>query len=425
MTDAAPAVPPTAVPPPALIQLVTLGDDVTAVRNLLLKGEAKVDDTDSNGMTALHHAAYKGNAELCKLLVDHGADVNSDSHDHRYSPLHFAALSGNTEAVQHLLTAGARTYHTNTLGRTATQMAAFVGNHAVVALINNYVPMSDVTQYTRPSGLEKEAKLPPVAAKPFYDLIMQVNLHPVRIALAVGASDILQKNINKAWHLLDHMCEKESKRPENVNEVISMKFHYLAYVLKTLEKELQKMDPETQSSKDTCIFESIIRKWLRGRPSDGFEEHLEYYVRDAIKAFPWVEMPLFIQLVRNMSGSQLGDTSALCILSGCINGQRAFQDDKACSTCGQETNRDLKKCSKCKMAQYCDKVCQKLQWPIHKKFCDKLYLEYKSQQKRLEEERRKEEDEKEKNKANENVDVEKKEKEDKELASQAKNITVS
>lgn len=53
----------------------------------------------------------------------------------------------------------------------------------------------------------------------FLAYLIQVNLHPVRIALSVGASDILQKNINKAWHLLEHMCEKESKRPENVNEV--------------------------------------------------------------------------------------------------------------------------------------------------------------------------------------------------------------
>ncbi|KAK8389042.1 hypothetical protein O3P69_020779 [Scylla paramamosain] len=400
MTDSAPA------PPPELIQLVTLGEDVTSIRNLLLKGEAKVNDTDSSGMTALHHAAYKGNADLCKMLIDHGGDVNSDSHDHRYSPLHFAALSGNVEAVQHLLTAGARTYHTNTLGRTATQMAAFVGNHAVVALINNYVPMCDVTQYTQPSGLEKEAKLPSSAAKAVYDLIMQVNLHPVRIALIVGASDILQVNINK---------------------VICMKFHYLAYVLKTLEKELKKMDLETQKKTDTCIFESIIRKWLRSRSSDGVEEHLEYYIRDAIKAFPWVEMPLFIQLVRNMSGNHLGDTSSLCILSGCINGQRAFQDDKACSTCGHEMSKDLKKCSKCKMVQYCDKCCQKLHWPIHKKFCDKLCVEYQKQEKKLQEERRKEEEEKESKKASATADIEEKKDEDhdKDLASQAKSINVS
>ncbi|KAK3859456.1 hypothetical protein Pcinc_034434 [Petrolisthes cinctipes] len=382
-------------PPPEIIQMVNV-EDVTAVKNLLLKGEAKVNEEDSSGMTPLHHAAYKGNVELCKLLISHGADVNSDSHDHRYSPLHFAALSGNTECCQQLLTAGAKSYHTNTLGRTATQMAAFVGNHAIVALINNYVPMSDVMQHSKPSGLEKEAKIPPSLAKPLYELIMQVNLHPVRIALHLESSRELQNNITKAWRLLDYLCDKESKRPENVNEVICMKFHYLAFVLKTLEKEMQKLEPgtmEQDTAKETSMFDSIIRKWLKGRPTDGFEEYLEYFIRDAVKSFPFVEMPLFMQLVRNMTGGKLGETSALCILSGCINGQRAFQDDKACSTCGHE-EKDLKKCSKCKMAQYCNRCCQKLHWPIHKKFCDKLLVEYKKQQKQLEEEMKREEQEK-------------------------------
>lgn len=175
-----------------------------------------------------------------------------------------------------------------------------------------------------------------------------------------------------------------------------MKLHYLAFVLKTLEKEMQKLEQATleqDNAKETSVFESIIRKWIRGRPTDGFEEHLEYFVRDAVKSFPFVEMPLFMQLVRNMTGGKLGDSSALCILSGCINGQRAFQDDKACSTCGHE-GKDLKKCSKCKMAQYCNRICQKLHWFNHKKFCDKLLVEYKKQQKQLEEEMKMEEEEK-------------------------------
>ncbi|KAK8740103.1 hypothetical protein OTU49_003034 [Cherax quadricarinatus] len=356
-------------PQPEIIRLVNSGD-INAIKNLLLTGEAKVGESDSSGMTALHHAAYKGNANLCKMLLAHGLDVNSDTHDHRYSALHFAALSGSTETVQQLLTAGAKTYHTNTLGRTAAQMAAFVGNHAVVALINNYLPISAVMKYTVPRGLEKEAKLPVIAAKPLYDLIMQVNLHPVKISIFVENSEVLQNNITSAWKVLEIMCEKESKCPENVNEVICMKLHYLAFVLKTLEKELKKLEPmmkQKEFAKDNLIFESIIRKWLRKRQPDGFEEHLEYYIRDAIKSFPYIEMPLFIQLVRNITSGNIGDTFALTILSGCINGQRAF-DDNSCSTCGQELE-SLKRCSKCKSAQYCSRSCQKLHWPIHKKFC--------------------------------------------------------
>ena len=91
--------------------------------------------------------------------------------------MHFAALSGNLEAVKILLESGAKSYHTNTLGRTAAQMAAFVGNHAVVALINNYIPISDVLHYTSPHGLEKEAKLLSSVVNPLYNLIMQVSFY--------------------------------------------------------------------------------------------------------------------------------------------------------------------------------------------------------------------------------------------------------
>lgn len=57
-------------PAPEIVRLVSSGD-VNAIRNLLLKGKAKVNETDSSGMTALHHAAYKGNADLTKMLIAH------------------------------------------------------------------------------------------------------------------------------------------------------------------------------------------------------------------------------------------------------------------------------------------------------------------------------------------------------------------
>ncbi|XP_064094510.1 ankyrin repeat and MYND domain-containing protein 2-like [Macrobrachium nipponense] len=336
-----------------------------------------------------HYKQFKCNIINNTFFSLQGADVNDDSHDHKYAPLHFAALSGDIETVQLLLENNARPYHVNTLGRTAAQMAAFVGNHAVVALINNYIPLKDVSYYASPQGLNTEPKLLPTMVKPLYNIILQVNLHPVKIALTVDKSKDLQQNISKAVEVLNLMREKENKRPENVNEIICIKLHYLAYVLKTLEKENKKMTNEMSEDKKTSMYESIIKKWLRARPSDGFEEHLEFYIRDAIKSFPHPEMPLFMQLVQNLSGSRVGDSWALGTLSGCINGQRAFHDEQGCIACGDES-KTIKKCSKCKTARYCSTICQKLHWGSHKKFCETIYLEKKKGQEELEKEKEKE-----------------------------------
>ncbi|KAG8285788.1 Ankyrin repeat and MYND domain-containing protein 2 [Homalodisca vitripennis] len=41
-----------------------------------------------------------------------------------------------------------------------------------------------------------------------------------------------------------------------------------------------------------------------------------------------------------------------------------------CATCGQEPA--IKKCSKCRATQYCDRECQRLHWFVHKKECGRI-----------------------------------------------------
>ena len=53
-------------------------------------------------------------------------------------------------------------------------MAAFVGNHECVSVINNFVPKDDVFYYTRKQPFEEKAKLPMNMAKPLYELVMLV-----------------------------------------------------------------------------------------------------------------------------------------------------------------------------------------------------------------------------------------------------------
>lgn len=122
-------------------------------------------------MTPLHHAAFKGKLDAVKLLLAHGADVNSPYHEQDYSVLMMGAISGepnsafmipefkflfscqgNVEVTRTLLEAGAKPSRENKVGRTATQMAAFVGQHQCVSLINNFFSREDLDYYCVPRG---------------------------------------------------------------------------------------------------------------------------------------------------------------------------------------------------------------------------------------------------------------------------------
>ncbi|XP_008279716.1 ankyrin repeat and MYND domain-containing protein 2-like [Stegastes partitus] len=145
------------------------------LQELCLRAEEKY------GMTPLMHAAYNGKADMCRLLLQHGADVNCNQHEYGYTALMFAGLSGKTDITSMMLDAGAETDLVNSVGRTAAQMAAFVGQHDCVTVINNFFSRARLEYYTRPQGQETEPKLPPRLAGPLHKIIMTTNLNPVKV----------------------------------------------------------------------------------------------------------------------------------------------------------------------------------------------------------------------------------------------------
>ncbi|KAI3360366.1 hypothetical protein L3Q82_002230 [Scortum barcoo] len=78
-----------------LFEVITAGNVQEASRLLGCK-DVRVNCLDEYGMTPLMHAAYKGKADMCRLLLQHGADVNCNEHEHGYTALMFAGLSGIT-----------------------------------------------------------------------------------------------------------------------------------------------------------------------------------------------------------------------------------------------------------------------------------------------------------------------------------------
>nr|XP_010965454.1 ankyrin repeat and MYND domain-containing protein 2 [Camelus bactrianus] len=353
-----------------LLEVIAKGT-VQEAGTLLASKNVHVNCLDENGMTPLMHAAYKGKLDMCKLLLRHGADVNCHQHEHGYTALMFAALSGNKDITWVMLEAGAETDVVNSVGRTAAQMAAFVGQHDCVTIINNFFPRERLDYYTKPQGLDKEPKLPPKLAGPLHKIITTTNLHPVKIVMLINENPLLAEEaaLNKCYKVMDLICEKCMKQ-RDMNEVLAMKMHYISCIFQKCINFLK--DGENK-------LDSLIKSLLRGRASDGFPVYQEKVIRESIRKFPYCEATLLQQLVRSIAPVEIGsDPTAFSVLTQAITGQVGFVDVEFCTTCGEKGAS--KRCSVCKMVIYCDQTCQKTHWFAHKKICKNLKDTYEKQQ---------------------------------------------
>ncbi|XP_030570963.1 ankyrin repeat and MYND domain-containing protein 2 [Drosophila novamexicana] len=348
-------------------------NDTNGFKQLLGQLKGGVNFVDDSGMSILAHASFKGNKEAVQLLLDMGADINLNQHGADYTPLHFAALSGNTYVCRQLLDAGINPNSINSVSRTASQMAAFVGNHACVETINNYVTRSSLEYYTQLHGQQTEPHIPPVLLKAFHTFVTEINLHPVRITLNAQSLGLLRilPNLRKALVL---MCEKEMQKSHDVNELLAFKFHYLGWIVGELMrceeqfKAQHKEKAEDGGANKNDFIEVFVKRVLKENKL-GQLDYVEFTVRECAREFPFRECTIFRQIAAQLGAKDA--PPALVILRNAINGMRGFVDENSyCSSCGQE--KPDKKCSKCKAVQYCDRECQRLHWFMHKKSCPRL-----------------------------------------------------
>lgn len=349
-------------------------NDTSGFKQLLV-GVKNVNFVDDSGMSCLAHASFKGNREAVQVLLDMGADINLNQHGADYTPLHFAALSGNAHVCRQLLDAGIKPGSINSVNRTASQMAAFVGNHACVETINNYVTQSSLEYYTQVHGQQTEPQIPPSLLKSFHAFVTEINLHPVRIALNVQSLGLLRilSNLRKTLSL---MCEKEMQKTHDLNELLAFKFHYQGWILAELirceeqfkAQHKEKSGEEAGDANKNDFIEMFVKRVLKENKL-GQLDYVEYTLRECAREFPVRECTIFRQIATQFGAKDA--PPALTILRNAINGMRGFVDEGSyCSTCGAE--KPDKKCSKCKAVQYCDRECQRLHWFMHKKNCARL-----------------------------------------------------
>ena len=122
--------------PAAPVADAAMAGNKDAVR-ALLKQAADVNAAQGDGMTALHWAAMKDDAELVQTLLFAGANVRATTRIGAYTPLILAAKNGSGAVMAPLLKSGADANSATTNGTTALMLAAASGNaEAVQRLID-------------------------------------------------------------------------------------------------------------------------------------------------------------------------------------------------------------------------------------------------------------------------------------------------
>ena len=107
-----------------------------SILDLMYKNNKNLDIHSKNGSrwTPLMSAAYNGQIETVRFLIDHGADINSQDMFNR-TPLIYSLESKNSEIAQYLVKMGADVELKDELGQTPLQLAVVNGEIGLVNLI--------------------------------------------------------------------------------------------------------------------------------------------------------------------------------------------------------------------------------------------------------------------------------------------------
>jgi len=122
--------------------------DKAAVR-ALLKQAADVNAAQGDGMTALHWAAMKNDADLAQTLLYASANLKATTRIGAYTPLLLAAQQGYAEVMEPLIKAGADVNARTSNGTTPLMFAAASGHIDAVTLLLDRGANVDAIESTR------------------------------------------------------------------------------------------------------------------------------------------------------------------------------------------------------------------------------------------------------------------------------------
>jgi ankyrin repeat protein len=125
----------------SLLMLASYNAHHDAARMLLARG-ADPNLTNDREQTPLAGAAFKGDAVMIRLLVDHGAEIDGRCADGK-TALIFAAMFDRVEAFEELIAAGASAELHDAAGASALDIARAMGAERVLQKLKDKMPVRE------------------------------------------------------------------------------------------------------------------------------------------------------------------------------------------------------------------------------------------------------------------------------------------
>ena len=121
------------------------------VKILVVKG-ARLNDTDTQGNSALSKAAHKGHLDTVRFLLQQGANPNAETNQ-KWTALMFASHRGQIDVLKTLLKHGARADLQNELGMSSVMYAAQNGHLEIVHILIQRGAKVDLTSLNGSTAL--------------------------------------------------------------------------------------------------------------------------------------------------------------------------------------------------------------------------------------------------------------------------------
>ncbi|KAK5978752.1 PX domain-containing protein, partial [Trichostrongylus colubriformis] len=254
--------------------------------------------------------------------------------------------SGRPDICKYLMDHGARSYSTNSIGKTASELAAFVGQHECVSIINNHVGIDEIEKYLSPQVASGPVETYPEHLSRFIHKICSWHqVHPVAITMELSGYEDAMTYQKKILYVVDRVFERQLRCKEG-NEVMSLKVWIILFVLREIYKFISELVSSGKNVHDAClVYAKYLLKW---EPGERVRKNQETLLRNAIAAFPYHHSLLYETMVKAMTKTPFGErpTAFEYIVQG-LFGQRLLMVSKFCGTCGAFTAK--KRCPKCKV----------------------------------------------------------------------------